>query len=307
MRILINTEPLPPPSHEGQSWYWDPKKPITGTVKFYVRVAEELTKLGHKVFVTYDGPSLDHNGVLYASKEAGNPSDLDVVLDCNTITEAIGDERRLHWTSLFRDKRFLTQGSYHTIFMQSDYLASTILGGASDPRFVKLPLGCDSLFVPFGSEGFSERLKQVCYTSSPDRGGNTLLQIWPQIMAATGYQLKLSGYSDANNIEELYLNSRFWIHPALGVELHCLSGLEAQQAGCIPIYVPHMALAETIRYGVKVDLARFQEQVITALRAVDHAQGEAHYEARKRTLTANPVLSWKEVVSRIETEFNRAT
>jgi glycosyltransferase involved in cell wall biosynthesis len=93
-----------------------------------------------------------------------------------------------------------------------------------------------------------------------------------------------------DGMTDLYARSRFWLHPGQRVELFCISALKAQQSGCIPIVVPNMALAETVKTGIKTDLDHYFEELEKVLK--NPPKGE-FYEAP----------SWQEVTSYIVNLF----
>jgi glycosyltransferase involved in cell wall biosynthesis len=122
--------------------------------------------------------------------------------------------------------------------------------------------------------------KQCFYASSPDRGLDTLLRAWPEIVRAhpdatllltygvSGIDLPnvfCMGEVDEATMNEIYRTSDFWLHPANGGELFCITGIKAQAAGCWPIYFPIMALSETVKFGTKSTPETFAQDVIDAL------------------------------------------
>lgn len=290
MNIDIHTEILP------ESYRWDPTNPVTGTTKFYVRVAEEMVALGHKVFVVYDGPEKIVKGVHYVAR--GRDYNPDLTLDCNvqSTRHPMGDGKRFQWTSFFNRPDTCVGEGYDRLFLVSDYVHSTL------ERFVKCPvsvveLGCDMATV--ANPNLVSREKFCAYTSSPDRGGNFLNVIWADVQRETGYQLLVTPYdgsSSEKQVQDILDASRFWLYPATGTD-SIISTLEAQARGCIPFYVPHMALPVTCRYGIKTDLHRFKRDLIQALREYD-ADRTAHVEyerGRAEALAARPIPTWNDV------------
>lgn len=105
--------------------------------------------------------------------------------------------------------------------------------------------------------------KQCLYSSSPDRGLETLAQIWPSVVNThpdatlivtyggqiQGPNVYCVGEPDGRIMDELYNTSEFWLHPCSGGELFGISAVKAQAAGAIPVYFPTMALAETVQVG----------------------------------------------------------
>lgn len=122
--------------------------------------------------------------------------------------------------------------------------------------------------------------KQCLYASSPDRGLDTLLRVWPEVHAkhpdATlivtyGVEgLDLPGVTALGSVDEttmnhLYATSDVWCHPASGGELQCIAGAKAQSAGCWPVIIPVMALQETVKYGTFSTPETYAEDLIAAL------------------------------------------
>lgn len=294
MRILIRTERLPDPS-----WYWDPKNPLTGTTKFYVRVAEELARK-HQVVVESDGGNgfHIHNGVEYRNRGYMSPADYDLCLDCNY--QRTPDEARsrdmFQWTSFYGRPDTCVGAGYDRLFLISDFIHSTLAPHVKCPVSV-VELGCD--LPTLVDVNLESRGKVCCYTSSPDRGGNFLDQIWPEVQAATGYGLEKSPYSGTMSVEaltQLYLRSRFWLYPALGLS-SIVSALEAQACGCIPVYVPHMDLPETVRFGVAAaNVFEFKDELIKTLKTADL---DALACGRRTALEAKPIPQWKIVAEQI--------
>lgn len=294
MNIDLRTEVLP------EAYHWDPTNPVTGTTKFYVRVAEEFAALGHKPFVYYDGPARIHKGVHYVPRSQ-QPTAPDLLLDCNFQGPRYGHGKAFQWTSFFNRSDTCVGDGYDRLFLVSDYVWSTLERFALAPVSV-LELGCDMATV--ANPNLAAREKFCAYTSSPDRGGNFLNEIWGDVQRETGYQLLVSPYdgsSTSKSVQDILDASRFWLHPCTGVELYSLSAAEAQARGCIPFYVPHMALPVTCRYGIKTDLHRFKRDLIETLQEYD-ADRTAHVEwerFRAETLAARPIPTWRNVAEGI--------
>ena len=147
-------------------------------------------------------------------------------------------------------------------------------------RTVVVPLGVDyPPNVDLEAKLPTKVSKQCFYASSPDRGLDVLLEAWPQVYAAHpdatliltyGAQTDLPGViclgdADDDTMAELYATSDIWCHPCTGVELFCLVGKKAQAAGCIPVIIPHMALAETVQRGFKTDREHYAQTLIEVL------------------------------------------
>jgi hypothetical protein len=123
--------------------------------------------------------------------------------------------------------------------------------------------------------------KQCLYASSPDRGLDELLDMWPDIYKAHPDATLIVTYSpegrrslpgvmyfgqvDDHTMNELFNTSDVWPYPCNGGELYCMVGIKAQVAGCVPIFYPTQALAETVRVGVRTDRHNFIPDMIDLL------------------------------------------
>lgn len=287
--VVIHTEPLP------DAFRWNPQNPVTGTSKTYVRLAEELSKMGGRVSVVYDGPVLYHpTGVMFIPRGEGAEA-LDrerVVIDCNIARPRKGSRARFQWTS-FYESALCNGDGYDRLFLLSKFHWSVLEPVIRAPVSV-LPLGCD--FDVLNDPNLSARGRFCCFTSAPDRGLVFLQSIWPEVFLATGYELMSTAYNQTqapDAVKAVLDASRFWLHPCTGVELYCVSGIEAQARGCVPVFVPHMALPETVRYGVLApDIHRFKETLIETLATADADALERLSGKRAHALAANPIPTW---------------
>ena len=98
--------------------------------------------------------------------------------------------------------------------------------------------------------------KQCLYASSPDRGLVFLQSIWPEILKAHPDATLVTTYSSQNRrsneeMTALYQQSDILAYPCMGEERYCLTAIKAQIHGCIPCVIPHMALKNTVQFGIK--------------------------------------------------------
>lgn len=129
----------------------------------------------------------------------------------------------------------------------------------------------------------------IIHTSSPDRGLEHLLKMWPDIKKAVpnaelhvayGFQLfdvahadnpgammwkenilKLMTYDGVRDhgrlaqpdLAELMKECAIWAYPTHFDEINCISALKAQYYGCEPIVINKGALKETVQFGRKIE------------------------------------------------------
>lgn len=142
---------------------------------------------------------------------------------------------------------------------------------------------------------FSDKIKRdplACiYASSPDRGLDTLLKQWPEILKSVPEARLHVFYGFTKNYDEVHKNDQrmllfkeqimtqldkykdtityhgrvgheelakwflscgLWLYPTNFTEISCITGMKAQAAGTIPVTDTVAALDETVQYGVKI-------------------------------------------------------
>lgn len=168
------------------------------------------------------------------------------------------------------------------------------------------------------------RNQKLFYGSSYDRGVDILLKLWPKIIdqypKATldicyGWDLFIVGYKD--NPERLNWMGRIselmkqpgithhgrigkkelidierscgiWVYPTYFTEINCITALETQANGLVPVTVDSFALSETVGAGVKVkgDIydEETQEEWIKGLFEIMSSEEKWEEESKKAQL-----------------------
>jgi glycosyltransferase involved in cell wall biosynthesis len=151
--------------------------------------------------------------------------------------------------------------------------------------------GIEPLWFRSGATDAAKK-PQVVYSSSPDRGLEVLLELWPRVRERVpeatlhyGYAPVYFAMRDAGwpglqelstrldklgqqegvvnhgsmgqqRLARLYMDSMVWAYPSWQTivdgpfpEISCISAMEAQAAGCVPIALDHGALRETVKAG----------------------------------------------------------
>lgn len=244
---------------------WEPTDArLGGTEESVVRWAETLTDLGHAVNVFYNGREgwsmrSSYEAAYWPREDYQGGGDVCI----NIKSPEVGPEEPTIYFTNETDAGSKDLSMYAGVAWPSEWAADNI--HVNNPRKFVVPHGYDPSKIYYRRKV----PKQCLYASSPDRGLNTLAQIWPSVVEKhpdAHLYVTYGGQIDAPNVtcgefteeemNQLYIDSEFWLHPANGGELFCISGLKAQAARCIPVYFPIMALQETVKAGVRCTDAR---------------------------------------------------
>lgn len=254
---------------------WSPTdKFLRGTEESVVKWAEGLEKKGNRVEVYHNSPDghyEEFNNVIYLPRDSYiGGGDICINVKCSDIQPR---ERALYLTNE-TDASRLDLRSFDAVIWPSRWAMDNI--GVNNPNVFVVPHGYDPEAIYPGKK----TPKQCFYASSPDRGLTTLLDCWPRVIEAhpdatlivtygvTG--INLPGVTCLGDVPEemmndVYRSSDVWCHPCSGGELFCITGIKAQASGCVPVYIPTMALQETVQNGFPTDVEHYADTLIQVL------------------------------------------
>lgn len=254
---------------------WEPTDTrLGGTERGVVEWAEELVKRGHGVEVHRNPRSSVTdttivNGVLYKPRQ--HECDADITINIKSPEVSPKGPTLFYTNDVDADKQDLS--AYNGVVHISEWALENI--PVNNPNRFVVQHGISPDITPL-----PKRSKQCLYASSPDRGLDTLLRVWPKVMRAHPDATLLVTYGadgpvydgidylgevDEETMHQLFRESEFWVHPANGGELQCITGMKAQAAGCWPIYFPIMALSETVKFGTKSTPETLAKDIISAM------------------------------------------
>lgn len=257
---------------------WEPTDDrLGGTEESIVRWAEQLSKRGNEVRVYWNGRTsqlIEFTEPLvnyyYRGLYTKHPK-ADICINIKS-SEVKPKEPTLYLTNETNASQ-LDLSAYDGVIWPSQWAVDNI--PVNNPKTFILPHGYDPTHI------FPDKkvAKQCFYASSPDRGLDTLLEAWQKVfvvhpdatlLLTYGGQSNLPGVinlgeADEITMDEIYNSSDIWCHPCSGGELYCMTGKKAQAAGCIPVIIPTMALAETVERGFKTDKEHYADTLIEVL------------------------------------------
>lgn len=255
---------------------WEPTDiRLGGTERGIQEWAEELVRKGHEVYVFRNGHKNSgmqvHGGVIYQERSTYHGHG-DICINVKS-PEQVPLEPTIFYTNN-TDADQLDLSKYSAVIQISEWAKDNI--SVNNPKVYVVPHGYEPLKI------YPEtKIKNQClYASSPDRGLETLLRIWPKVIAAhPDATLKVTygapeydvegveflGNVDEETMNQLYRESDYWTYPCNGGELQCITGMKAQAAGCIPVIIPVMALQETVKNGYFATADNYAEVLIDAM------------------------------------------
>jgi glycosyltransferase involved in cell wall biosynthesis len=101
---------------------------------------------------------------------------------------------------------------------------------------------------------------------------------------------KFHGRRSQGELAQAFLGSKLWAYPTDFPETSCISAMEAQAAGCVPVATKFAALQETVKHGVLIDVKDMEQRFVSE--CVKALKGEYSDLATKARNHALDNLSW---------------
>jgi hypothetical protein len=265
---------------------WTPRDTFFGgTEEYVVETAAILARYDYRVAVYHNGPTHGPFGkVHYLPREHYMPPRL-ALIAIKDVPTTLCAKRNIYFTNNIHDKA-INFPQFDAVIGISNFHADAFLGRAANVRIIGHACWTDALRpekkVPWS----------FLYSSSPDRGLERVLQLWPKIKAhhpQATLHVTYGGTAARNmdgvvyhgalsqkDMNELYKTCQFWLHPCDGIELFCISGYKATVAECIPIFASKMALPETVNGGFSANT--FEEAVDSFLNCKELPKPSANHK-----------------------------
>jgi glycosyltransferase involved in cell wall biosynthesis len=274
---------------------WSPwSTRVGGSEECIIETSKRMAK-DHTVKVFHNGQHGIYEGVEYLDHSEYTPADVTINVNYPDF-EPQG--KTIYWTSLLNNP---DTSKFDVVCGISQYAIDNT--GLPDRTIIVSPGYDDTSVKPD-----KKIAKQCFYGSSPDRGLDILLEAWPRVLSAQpdatlvvtyGGLIDLPnvinlGVVDVETMNQIFATSEYWCHPANGGELYCMTGVKAQAAQCIPVVIPTMALAETVKDGVFATKDNYAEQLIRAL-----SLSEPEKRAIKFNLSKHHYWTWKDTTNKL--------
>lgn len=338
--IAPHRNSVPPPAVViwcGPGWEpWTPEqindKGLGGSETAVVHLAEEMVKRGLRVMV-YAEAEGTWNGVHYRKWDKLNPAApvwaFIAWRNPTIIDQPIQAELKYLWmhdtdcgpalTKERADKfdSILVLSKWHRDHMRQKYALDV-------DRFTIIGNG----IVPSRFNTDVSRTNTVIYSSSPDRGLEQVLELWPEIRRRTGAELRIlygwenfdlmGGPRDFKKkiLEMAKADGVTWVGRVGQVELaqemaqakvlfypgphpfnetFCITALEAQAAGCVPVTRNNGALPETNKFGIVLPNDSKPKRWFAAIQEALNATEEERTKMRDWALGQ----TWEAVANRV--------
>ena len=305
---------------------WSPESldtGIGGSEEAVIHMARELTAAGNRVTV-YGGIEGAWDGVLYHEYrhfDPYQPRDVVVIWRTPSPVDFALDAKQVYvWMHDVPNPAEFTPerlARIDKVWVLSDWHRACLPAIPDD----KIQVIRNGVTVPAETTTEERDPLKVVWASSPDRGLDKLMAVWSDVAAAVpgaslhcyygfdmydkmgrppGFKHQVMSLVEQNKDtvtwhgrvgqEELwdaFATAGVWAYPTYFDEISCITAMRAQRAGAWPVVIPQAALAETVRWGTKVDhdintpegLQAFRDALIHELRNPVEDQVRADMQA----------------------------
>lgn len=326
---------------------WSPRSIDTGGIggseTAAVRLAEEMADRGHLVTV-YANENGIHNGVLYRHWTGFDPKEEREVVIYSRLPDWIDGDPTLRWhgTPNARLKYLWCHDmGYPTLTAKvvDQFDGVIVMSEWHKGHFAELYpwLDMEKVHIIGNAiklyEPTSERqAHRFVFSSSPDRGLNNVLRVFPfiremwpdaELHAYYGWEhvdirYRQETLRDARQdgvfihdrigqqeLAEEFARAQFWLYPSLWpdgtdfLETFCITAIEAQAYGCMPVTRAVGALPERISEATCVIDQWTTENILARLTEWDELEGSIYMKDRRVFMRENAeTYTWKSVADK---------
>lgn len=185
------------------------------------------------------------------------------------------------------------------------------------------------------------KLHRSIHTSSPDRGLEHALKMWPEVKKAVpdaefhiayGFQLFDLAHKDnpgamgwkenmlkmmehpgivnhdrlpQPELAKLLATCGLWVYPTHFGEINCISALKAQYYGIEPVIVNYAALKETVNFGRRIEGDIYDDETKAKFQAewIDALKNPMAEEKRKEMSKWAKQFEWSSIATQWTKEF----
>ena len=315
---------------------WSPltarEKGIGGSEEAVIYISRELLRLGWNVTVycNCDKPGI-YDGIEYKNFWTHNPEDsADIFIawrNSEYVNNANRGSRIFVW---LHDRQKMEQWKQdridkaEKIFVLSKYHRTDLPTVPDDKFFITRNGIVPSQFA--GVSQVSRDSLKCIYSSSPDRGLDILLSLWPEIIKevpnahlhvfygfSKTYDMLYKDNTHMQEFKETILNSLkqpgvhyhgrvshaelhdhmmssgLWLYPTFFTEISCITAMKAQVAGAIPITTTLAALDETVQHGYKISFGIQDER---SQKAFTNMTIDLLKNPEKQERIRKPMMDW---------------
>jgi glycosyltransferase involved in cell wall biosynthesis len=337
---------------------WEPWSPrllrtqgAGGSETAAIHVARLLANIGHRVtvFNQNDGERW-YEGVSYVDYGKFNPYDPPQVLIAWRAPELadfgeIGQQRYLWMHDIDVGDRLTPERAekFSGILVLSEAHRAHLLTRYPFLEGDRLLLTRNGLDLTRFGQAVQRNPQKLIYSSSPDRGLDVLLRLFPKIkeqcpdasldifFGGAGFEraarvdpalqtlkgnvsrlldqpgVTYHGRVDQQRLAREMLGSALWVYPTCFSETSCITAMEAQAAGAVPVIRPLAALTETVRFGVLIEgdvhapetQTRYIDEIVSLLQ-----HPERQEQIREKMVPwARKTFGWQDVAAQWQQWF----
>lgn len=309
---------------------------IGGTEIVARQLAEQLAKLGYDVTLGGNIMNGQFNGVTWMDIENTERQEYDVAIGASYLhfIETIKAKRYYFW---FHNTEFypwlrgeavigpdrLNDDRMTGIIALTEWHKNQLLRDYNITKPIHV-IGNSIDRSTFKSWSIKKIPASFIYSSARERGLDRLLQMWPKIkqeipqatlrVFTPGYDATqsqdtgLDGVTFVGSVspEEVHYwqqKSEYWLHPTSYEETYCVTALEAQYAGCIPITTSLAALEEVVgNRGFLMEEGETDEQFVSIIKVIHRStdlkkklRAKANEWAKQQTWNFR-IREWQKII-----------